>query len=116
MKEIFILSRQEQLSYKEIPERMAISDQTVKKQASNVLNLSKFKANDKLSYDAAMKTNDFWSSYLYSNLYNSDNMHRLFERSRLRDRLTPAAVQETASKFISDKNVIKIIQLPETKK
>ncbi|MNK13840.1 ECF RNA polymerase sigma-E factor [compost metagenome] len=39
MKEVFILSRQEQLSYKEIAERLEISDQTVKKQISNALNI-----------------------------------------------------------------------------
>ncbi len=39
MKEVFILSRHEQLSYKEIAERLKISDQTVKKQVSNALNI-----------------------------------------------------------------------------
>ena len=39
MKEVFLLSRQEQLSYKEIAERLKISDQTVKKQVSNALNI-----------------------------------------------------------------------------
>jgi RNA polymerase sigma-70 factor (ECF subfamily) len=39
MKEVFILSRQEQLSYKEIAERLEISDQTVKKQISNALTI-----------------------------------------------------------------------------
>ncbi|MGJ1211157.1 RNA polymerase sigma-70 factor [Sphingobacterium multivorum] len=39
MKEVFLLSRQEQLSYKEIAERLNISDQTVKKQISNALNI-----------------------------------------------------------------------------
>ncbi|WP_312459943.1 RNA polymerase sigma factor [Sphingobacterium siyangense] len=39
MKEVFILSRQEQLSYKEIAERLEISDQTVKKQISNALSI-----------------------------------------------------------------------------
>ncbi|WP_294183000.1 RNA polymerase sigma factor [uncultured Sphingobacterium sp.] len=39
MKEVFLLSRQEQLSYKEIAERLDISDQTVKKQISNALNI-----------------------------------------------------------------------------
>lgn len=39
MKEVFLLSRQEQLSYKEIAERLEISDQTVKKQISNALSI-----------------------------------------------------------------------------
>lgn len=39
MREVFLLSRNEQLSYKEIAERLHISDQTVKKQVSNALNL-----------------------------------------------------------------------------
>ena len=39
MKEIFLLSRQEQLSYKEIAERLRLSDKTVKKQINNALNI-----------------------------------------------------------------------------
>lgn len=39
MREVFLLSRQEQLSYKEIAERLNISDKTVKKQVNNALNI-----------------------------------------------------------------------------
>ncbi|NJI72339.1 insulinase family protein [Sphingobacterium kitahiroshimense] len=79
-------------------------------------NLNKFKTNDKLSYEAAMKTNDFWSNYLYSNLYNGDDMYRIFNRSALRDKLNQNDVKNIAKKFVSDKNVIKIVQLPEANK
>lgn len=82
----------------------------------SVANLDKFKANDKLNYESALKTNDFWSNYLYSNLYNGDDMHRIFERASLRDQLTPALVKAVAKRYISDQNVIKIVQLPEVKK
>lgn len=82
----------------------------------SAVNLDKFKANDKLSYESALKTNDFWSSYLYSNLYNGDDMHRIFQHASLRDQLTPALVKDIAQRYISDKNVIKIVQLPEAKK
>jgi hypothetical protein len=34
----------------------------------------------------------------------------------LRDHLNPATVKEVAQRFINDKNVIKIVQLPEAKK
>ncbi|MGJ1325064.1 hypothetical protein ACR780_20475 [Sphingobacterium faecium] len=77
-------------------------------------NLNKFKTNDKLSYETAIKTNDFWSNYLYSNLYNGDDMHRIFKRSALRDKLNQTDIKNIAKQFISDKNVIKIVQLPET--
>lgn len=39
MREVFLLSRREQLSYKEIAELLNISDQTVKKQVSNALGI-----------------------------------------------------------------------------
>ncbi|WP_207531717.1 RNA polymerase sigma-70 factor [Desertivirga arenae] len=39
MQQVFILSRKEQLSYKEIAERLSISDKTVKKQISNALKI-----------------------------------------------------------------------------
>jgi len=43
MREIFILSRKENLSYKEISTRLQISDKTVKKQISNALKLFRLK-------------------------------------------------------------------------
>lgn len=43
MKEVFILSRNENLSYKEISEILKISDKTVKKQVSNALKVIKGK-------------------------------------------------------------------------
>ena len=88
----------------------------LKHEGPSAENLNKFKANDKLNYEAAVKTNDFWSNYLYSNLYNGDDMNSVFERSALRDQLSVEAVKQTALKFISDKNIIKIVQLPEANK
>ncbi|TKC04438.1 RNA polymerase sigma factor [Pedobacter frigoris] len=46
MKEVFILSRREHLSYKEIAQRLNISDKTVKKQISNVLKHFKLKMDE----------------------------------------------------------------------
>ncbi len=39
MQEVFLLSRREHLSYKEIAERLSISEETVKKQVSNALRI-----------------------------------------------------------------------------
>lgn len=46
MREVFMLSRQEQLSHKEIAQRLNISDKTVKKQINNVLKHFKGKLDD----------------------------------------------------------------------
>jgi len=43
-------------------------------------------------------------------------MYLIFERASLRDQLTPALVKAVAKRYISDQNVIKIVQLPEVKK
>lgn len=43
MREIFLLSRAEQLSHREIAEQLVISDKTVKKQVSNALKILKVK-------------------------------------------------------------------------
>lgn len=45
MKKIFLLSRNEEMSYKEISKMLSISDKTVKKQISNALKLLRFKLN-----------------------------------------------------------------------
>lgn len=46
MREVFVLSRKEHLSYKEIAERLNISDQTVKKQISKSLKLLRLKLDE----------------------------------------------------------------------
>lgn len=46
MRRVFILSRQENLSYKEIAAKLTISDKTVKKQISNALKILRSKIND----------------------------------------------------------------------
>jgi RNA polymerase sigma-70 factor (ECF subfamily) len=43
MREVFELSRNEQLSHREIAERLDISEQTVKKQVQNALKILKAK-------------------------------------------------------------------------
>jgi len=45
MREIFVLSRKEQLSHKQIAEKLGISDETVKKQIYNSLKTLRFKLN-----------------------------------------------------------------------
>jgi RNA polymerase sigma-70 factor (ECF subfamily) len=45
MKEVFLLSRNEEMSHKEISKMLSISDKTVKKQISNALKLLRFKLN-----------------------------------------------------------------------
>ena len=47
MREIFILSRKENLSYKEIALKLGISDKTVKKQISNVLKIFRNRLDNK---------------------------------------------------------------------
>jgi len=46
MREIYILSRKEMLSHKEISERLSISDKTVKKQIGNALKYFRLKLSD----------------------------------------------------------------------
>ncbi|MBK1439478.1 RNA polymerase sigma-70 factor [Parapedobacter sp. ISTM3] len=46
MREVFVLSRKEHLSYKEIAERLHISDQTVKKQINNSLKYLRLKIDE----------------------------------------------------------------------
>lgn len=47
MREVFVLSREKNLSYKEIAEQLNISDKTVKKQISNSLKILRLKLNDR---------------------------------------------------------------------
>lgn len=64
MKEIFLLSRKENLSYKEIAEKLNISDLTVKKQINNALKIIRKALDQKYNHLTFLLVIEFNSNYV----------------------------------------------------
>ena len=63
-----------------------------------------------------MKTNGFWLGYLSSQLQSLENPSQIAEYETLLKAITPADIKLVANKYLTGKNYIKIILLPELAK
>ena len=77
------------------------------------VNVDKFKAENKLSLESALKTNSFWMSYLLSHLQNQEPLDQINDFNKILDQITPSDVKNVAGKYLTGKNFIKLILLPE---
>jgi zinc protease len=80
------------------------------------VNVDKFKAEDQRTTETALKTNGFWLGYLTGQLQNQESLDQIDGYSKQLNAITPADVKEMAVKYLSGKNFIKLILLPENTK
>jgi zinc protease len=78
------------------------------------VNVDKFKAENQRAIETALKTNDFWLGYLTGQLQNQENLNQIDDYSKQLNIITPADVKDMADKYLSGKNYIKLVLLPET--
>ena len=80
------------------------------------VNVDKFRAEDQRTMETALKTNRFWLGYLTGQLQNQESLDQIDNYSKQLNAITPADVKEMAVKYLSGKNFIKLILLPENTK
>ncbi|WP_461791644.1 M16 family metallopeptidase [Pedobacter sp.] len=79
------------------------------------VNLEKFKAETQRSIELQLKSNNFWHNYVVEQLLNSEPLEAIGQYNYILGKMTVADVQETANKYLSDKNFIRIVLLPNGK-
>lgn len=79
-------------------------------------NINKFKAEDKLSRETALKTNDFWLSYLIGQQVDHEPLDNVLTHDDMIKKVTVSSLKETAEKYFTGDNYIRIILLPEEMK
>jgi zinc protease len=80
------------------------------------VNLDKFKAEDLRSLELDLKSNSFWLGYLTRKQQEHGNMHQIFNYTKTLDKVTTQTVQARAKEYLSGKNYIRLVQLPENNK
>jgi len=78
-------------------------------------NVDKFKAENQCAIETSLKTNNFWLSYLSGQIQNQEKLDQIDNYSATLNQITVADVKEVANKYLSDKNFIKLVLLPENK-
>jgi zinc protease len=75
--------------------------------------IQKYKAEETLDIQEQMKSNGFWLSALNSAYLNEKDPTKILEAEKMLDLISEKSTKKTAKKYLSGKNVIKVVLLPE---
>ncbi|TSJ40527.1 insulinase family protein [Mucilaginibacter corticis] len=80
------------------------------------INLDKFKVENRRSMEVQLKTNGFWLGYISGQLQNKEPLDQVDHYIESTGKITPADVKEIAGKYLSGKNYIRLVLMPEANK
>lgn len=79
-------------------------------------NIDKFKAEDLHAMQTTMNTNNFWLDYLSEQLVNEEPLDQISNYKQFINGITAEGVKDIADKYLTGKNYIRFVQLPESAK
>lgn len=77
------------------------------------VDLEKVKAQSRVSMETTVRTNGYWLSYLLAQLGNGEPLGQMNDYLPLLGRLTTGDLQDFASRYVGDKNYIRLVLMPE---
>jgi zinc protease len=78
-------------------------------------NVDKWRMEAKNSLEPQLKTNGFWLGYLTGQLQDNEDLNQVNSYISFLDQVTPTEIKETALKYLSGDNYIRLVLLPENK-
>jgi zinc protease len=87
----------------------------IKQNGADLVDIQKFVAEDTRSTEVQLKENTFWQAYLIGSAQNQDNPEDILNYVKSLGNVTVQSTKETANKYLSGDNLIKLILLPEKK-
>ena len=75
--------------------------------------IQKYKAEELLDIQEQMKSNGFWLSGLSNAYLNEKEPAKILEGEKMLELISVKSTKKTAKKYLSGKNVIKVVLLPE---
>ncbi|PYF75104.1 M16 family metallopeptidase [Pedobacter nutrimenti] len=87
----------------------------LKKEGPLLENVNKFKAEDVRRRETELKTNVFWLNYLNEQLLINEPLNKLFDYDATMNKISVSSLKEIAAKYLTGKNYIRLVLLPETK-
>ncbi|SEN10611.1 zinc protease [bacterium A37T11] len=79
-------------------------------------NINKYKAEEKVGRETALKTNGYWLNYLVGNMLEHESLDQVFQFDAAMDKVTVDSLKATAAKYFTGQNVVRLVLLPENKK
>jgi zinc protease len=87
----------------------------IKLNGAQLTDVQKFKAEDMRSRQVQLRENYFWMGYLAGGAQNGEDPHRILKYPATLETVTVASTKESANKYLSGKNLVKLILMPEKK-
>ncbi|RVU01645.1 insulinase family protein [Mucilaginibacter limnophilus] len=87
----------------------------IKTNGAQETDIKKFKAEDMRAKQVQLRENYFWAGYLAGGAQNQEDPHRIINYPKTLETVTVQSTKETANKYLSGKNLIKFILMPEKK-
>ncbi len=78
-------------------------------------NVDKWRVEGKTSFEPQLKTNGFWLGYINGQLQNQEDLRQVNNYNTLLDKVTPRALKDMATKYLSGENYIRLVLKPEFK-
>jgi len=75
--------------------------------------IDKYKAEDWRVHETDLKSNNWWLDYLVNSLQNHDDLQALNNYESELNKITPESLKATANKYLSGKNFIRLVLMPE---
>jgi zinc protease len=87
----------------------------IKQNGALPADIQKFVAEEARSTQQQLKQNVFWAGYLASSSQNGENPDQILKHVNSLEQITPQSTKDAANKYLSGKNLIKLILMPEKK-
>ncbi len=87
----------------------------LRQNGAELTDIQKFVSEDKRATEVQLRENGFWSSYLSSTSQNQENPDNILNYTKRLEQVTVQSTKETANKYLSGTNLIKLILVPEKK-
>lgn len=78
------------------------------------VNVDKFKTEYQRSYETNIKTNKWWLTYLVGKLQDNESLNAMDDYDAEVQAITPKSLKLTAQKYLSGKNFMRFVLLPES--
>ncbi|RKR82931.1 zinc protease [Mucilaginibacter gracilis] len=77
------------------------------------VNMEKFKAENSRGMETQLETNGFWLNYVLAQLQNNEDVNQVDGYFTQLKSITPSDIKEMAAQYLSGKNYIRLVLLPE---
>jgi zinc protease len=87
----------------------------IKQEGASKVDIEKYVNNQKLEFEKDLKSNDFWLGELVSKYQDKEDIRKILTEDTLLSKITVESTKNTANKYLSGKDLIRVVLLPEDK-